>query len=333
MNPPRKDGLVPSFTTLIAGCLRPGSPGRSASTVEKTMSNERILYGFRRCRHGRASDIKRRDRRTPSRRANRCMARPQPLVVFVDYPGRRPEAHLSELGLERAGYRICELLRHPLPPASRLAAYASALLAREPVCAEATAVVAYCAAAPLAARVASQLWEATGAALPVIFLDPSQCDVQHILNAYATVVQQIEMGLDAAERRPPLEVRDGLHDPVNLGKALSADIHDRVCGALAASGFSEQECQAAKGQGAALYVDWLHYLLAVHHRGEASQVGPVLNLISAAHSDDAAWLGVNAGETLRVECTRANLARRAETFDRVVEFLAVTTTSVPKGRP
>jgi hypothetical protein len=254
----------------------------------------------------------------------------QPLVVFADYPGRRPEAHLSHLDLGRVGYRTLELLRHPLPSASRLDAYAGALLAREPTCAEATALVAYCAASPLAAQVASQLSEAAGAALPVVYLDPSRCNAQHIVKAYATVVEQIEFGLKPAEKRPPLEIRDGLRDPMALGEALSADVHDRVRMALAASGFSEQEREVAKGSVAAVYVDWLNYLLAVHHRGEPYEVGPVLNLISANHPADAAWLGVTAGDTRRVKCARADLARRDEVHDLIVDFLAATTATVPE---
>ncbi len=258
------------------------------------------------------------------------MADGQPLVVLVDYPGRRPEAHLSQLGLARAGYRCCELLRHPLPPASRLDKYASALLARETVFAEAAAVVAYCAAAPLAALAASQLAGATGARLPVVFLDPSQCHAQHILGAYATVVEQIDAEVDPLERRPPLKVQDGLDDPVSLGEALSADVHARVRVALAASGFSEQECETAKGPAAAVYVDWLQYLLSLHHRVKASDAGPILNLISAAHPADTAWLGVTERETLRIECTRADLARREETLDLIVDFFAATTATTPR---
>lgn len=254
----------------------------------------------------------------------------QPLAILADYPGRRPEAHLSELELERAGYRDLELLRHPLPAASGLDRYAAALLAGEPACAEATAVVAYCASAPLAAHVASQLSDAGAEPLPVVFLDPSRCDLWHIERNYALVLEQVEAGIDPAWRRPPLEVRDRLDDPVGLGEALTADVLDRVRNALAANGFSEEECEAAKGAAAAVYVDWLNYLLAVHNRGDARAPGAVLNVLSAAHPADSAWPGKGAGTSVRVECSRAELAQREETFELIADFLAETAAAVSR---
>jgi hypothetical protein len=244
------------------------------------------------------------------------------LVLYVDYPGRRPEAHLWELGLHDAGWRTVELVRHPLPAATKLRDYATALLEREPTCADATGVVAYCAAAPLAAEVANQLAARTGVPLPLVFLDPSRCEQHHLTRGYATVVEQIDSGTDTNERRPHLDVLEGLHDPVAMGEAFATDLEARVRAALLSAGFADHEMEASKGPVASVYLDWLNYLLAVHHRGDVVATGPVLNLLSASHPADTAWLGVSARDTLRVECTRAELARRSESIDLIVDFLA-----------
>lgn len=259
--------------------------------------------------------------------ASRTALDEERLVVVVDYPGRRPEAHLTELPLERAGFRVCDLLRHPLPSAAPLAAYARSLIAREAACADAVAVLGYCAAAPLAAEVASQLSSAGGSPLPVVFLDPSRCNAHHIVAAYASVLQQIDGSTDRVLGLTASRLHEQLGDPVALGATLAADVEDRVRSVLSAGGFDERECDAAVDATAVVYAGWLNFLLAVHNRGEAAHEGPVFNLISAAHPADAAWLGVRASDTRRLPCTRAELARRSETFDLIVEFLNTTTRS------
>ncbi|MET8022329.1 hypothetical protein, partial [Streptomyces decoyicus] len=82
---------------------------------------------------------------------------PPRTVLVLDYPGRRVEARIEELGLEEHGYDVRYLLSQPLPRHHLAADYAEALLATHPVLDDVRAVLAFCMAAPLAQEVAARI--------------------------------------------------------------------------------------------------------------------------------------------------------------------------------
>jgi hypothetical protein len=131
-----------------------------------------------------------------------------------------------------------------------------------------------------------------------------------------------DSGAEPGERYPQVDVLEGVHDPAALGASLATDLRSRVRAALVSAGFAEQELEAAKGSVTSAYLDWLKYLLAVHHRGDVIAIASLINPLSTAHPADISWLGEIPCDTLRVECTRAEFPRRDESLDLIIDFLA-----------
>jgi hypothetical protein len=244
------------------------------------------------------------------------------LVLVLDYPGRRPEAHISEMHLEEAGFDCRYLLTHPLPDELGTLPYAKQLWARLSQSAyRPAAVISYCATAPLAVSIAALAAADDCRALPVVFLDPSQCHVHHIADGYVSVVRQIEGRAQRSGRPPLLDVADLLRTPRRLMEQIAEDLTCRASVTLAADGFREAEVSEAMANVIDLYLEWLTYLVAVHHREQPYPAGNLLQIISHNHPQDAGWLGVSAGQTVRINCDRPSLATYQETRAVVLDFL------------
>ena len=244
----------------------------------------------------------------------------KPTLLILDYPGRRPEAHICDLDLEGLGFDCRYLLTRPLPGEVSTVEYARRLTERSGLPERgAVAVLSYCAAAPLAAAVAKRI--APEAPPPVVFFDPSRCHEYHIVNGYASVVRQIDGGEPGARGRPLLDVGPRIGRPALLIRQIADDLRDRARTALMAEGFDEQEAAEPAGQVVEMYVEWLTYLLAVHHRPASAAMGQVLHVISRRHPDDLGWLATGDVRTLRIDCDRPALARSERTRDAVRAFL------------
>jgi hypothetical protein len=244
----------------------------------------------------------------------------KPALLILDYPGRRPEAHISDLGLERLGFDCQYLLTHPLPGEVGTTEYARELTARAEIPAHgAVAILSYCASAPLAAAVASRL--AVEKPPPIVFFDPSQCHRYHIIDGYAAVVRQIEGSERADGGRPLFDVEPGIAQPALLIAAIADDLLQRARTELTADGFGEVEADEPLEHVVSMYVQWLTFLLAVHHRPAGTPMGEVLHVISQRHPEDLGWLGTGNIRTVRIGCDRPSLARGDETRDVVEKFI------------
>ena len=160
-------------------------------------------------------------------------------LLILDYPGRRQEAHLSELGLEGLGFDCRNLLTHPLPDEVSTPPYARRLIDRADLPAQgALAVLSYCSSAPLAAAVAARL--ATDRPLPIVFFDPFHLHRQHISGRYIVAVRQIEGGEPAANGPPLLDIAARIGQP-GLVDEITGDLNARARAALASEGLDEAE--------------------------------------------------------------------------------------------
>jgi hypothetical protein len=241
-------------------------------------------------------------------------------LLLLDFPGRRPEAHLTDLGLDRPGVRCRSLLTHPLPTAFDTPSYAAELARRAGPLGAVDGIVAYCAAAPLGVAFA----HLTGA--PAVFLDPSRCEEWHISAAYATVLGQIA---GSGQPTPPLTA--SLADPARLIADVGADLRRRGREALEREGFSATEAGAVLGHTIDLYLQWFTFLLAVHRREQPSLLGPALQVLSRKHPELTPELGIERADTVRIDCERSELARHHRTRDAVLRFFGVTT-AIPAQR-
>jgi hypothetical protein len=244
------------------------------------------------------------------------------MLLILDYPGRRPEAHLRDLRLEEYGYDCRYLLDGLLPAAVDSWEYARQLYHREPDPPEgAVAVLSYCSAAPLAVSTARLGSAVDDLPLPMVFLDPGRCELHHLVDNYAAVVRQIEGAGTGTGSGPLLDIASLVSHPWALVERVEQDLLHRARLALAADGFDEAEASAPLDHMVGIYLQWLRYLVAVHHR----RPGPgreVLQVLSRHHAAGLDWLGVPDGELARVDCARPELPRHPGTRAVVLEFLA-----------
>ena len=242
-----------------------------------------------------------------------------PTLLVLDYPGRRPEAPVSAMNLDQAGYDCAYLLTPPLPTALSTPGYASELCAR-PLPDRADGLIAYCAAAPLALELATRL---TGRAepAPIVLLDPQPTPPSEINREYLDVVSQVEGRSPAPERPPLLDIEGLLGTPATLVERIGADLRRRAQLALAAHGLHVDEASGPVEGVVGVYVEWLIFLVAAHHSTPPAVHAPVLQVISRGHPDDAGWLGANDLRTVRIDCDRPELAAHPEARAAVLDFL------------
>ena len=257
------------------------------------------------------------------------------ILLMLDFPGRRPEAHLSDLRLEEHGFECRYPLTHPLPSEIDSDAYARELYARLPKeTGSVLAVLSYCATAPLA-MVMATLARNEDQPLPILFFDPSRCHECHLVNGYSAVVRQIDRA-ETAGAIPLLDIAKLLPDPALLVGSVAEDLRLRARLALAGDGFAENEVSGPLDHIVQMYLDWLTYLVAVHYSGSAGTIGDVLQIFSHKHEQGVDWLGVPGAPTVRLDCDRPSLASDPAARGVVLDFLAgiaagSTTTGVTHG--
>lgn len=239
-----------------------------------------------------------------------------PTLLVLDFPGRRPEAPVSAMDLDRAGYDCAYLLSSPLPTALSTPAYADELCAR-PVPDRAAGLLAYCAAAPLAIELASRLAQAA----PIVLLDPQPTSPSELNREYRVVVSQIEGRSAALDPPPLLDIEGLLAKPATLVECIGADLRRRAQLALASYGVRVDEASGPVEGVVGVYVEWLTFLVAAHHGAPAAGHRPVLQVISRGHPDDAGWLGADDLETVRIGCDRPELAAHPQARAAVLDFL------------
>jgi hypothetical protein len=241
-------------------------------------------------------------------------------VLLLDFPGRRPEAHLTDLGLDVTGVQCRSLLTHPLPAVFDTRSYAAELARRAAPLGAVDGIVAYCAAAPLAVA----FGHLTGA--PVVFLDPEPCDERDLADAYAGMLRQI-----GGDRQSWPGPAGWPADPAAMIAVAVADLRRQGKEALGRDGFSAGEAESALGHTIDVYRQWLTYLIAMRHHAQPPLTGPALRILSRRHPERTPGLGIDEARTVRVDCERAQLARHDETRKAVLEFIGIAA-AVPARR-
>ncbi|NEA33607.1 hypothetical protein [Streptomyces sp. SID13031] len=241
------------------------------------------------------------------------------MLLVLDYPGRRPEAHVSEMRLDQCGFDCTEGLTSLLPTALTTSAYAEQLYAQQPLD-RPVAVIAYCATAPLAVAMA-RLHAGLGDPLPLVLLDPQQTPPSEIVLEYHEVVRQVEGKAPLTQRPPLLDIEGLLATPEVLVERIAEDLRLRARLALEAYGLGGADASGPVEGVVGVYVEWLTFLVAAHYGEQPSPLGPVLQVLSRVHPADAGWLGAADLQTVRISCDRPELAINADARAAVLDFL------------
>ena len=219
------------------------------------------------------------------------------MLSVLDYPGRRPEAPVTALGLDD----MVPLLTEPLPVEVTGPAYAARLGAvRGPV-------LAYCAASALAVHLAGDV--------PLVFFDPMPTTDDDVARAYAAAVAQVPGGSDAPRVDLP-------SDPELLVKVVREDLAGRAETALRAQGLGDDVIADPVAHFARQHAAYLAYLLAARGALPSRPVGPMLQVLSRDHPSHEDWLPDGELTTVRVDSDRAGLTAHELTRTAVVSFLS-----------
>jgi hypothetical protein len=228
------------------------------------------------------------------------------VVAVLDYPGRRPEAPVTALGLDD----MVPLLTDPLPVEVTGPAYA-ARLGGPP-----GPVLAYCAASAIAVHLAHRREHVPA----LVFFDPMPTTDADVVRAYATAIGQVP---GSGERATPF---DELPDePDLLLKAVREDLARRTEKALRAQGLGDDVIAEPVAHFARQHVAYLAYLLAARGPLPREPLGPMLQVLSRDHPDHHDWLPEGELTTVRVDSDRAGLTAHQSTRTAVLSFLSTTT--------
>lgn len=231
-------------------------------------------------------------------------------VVVVDYPGRREEGRVSDLGLPEAGFDVIDVLAPDASPVTDPDDYPRVLRERAGPSAGTTAVLGYCLAAPLALSLARAL------NIPLVMLfEAADITAEVIATEYTAI------GSPGSEPESVLigrwsaaELATGTEVLTRMRTALGT-----VLGAVLGEDGGERE-------GAeillAAYLDWLTFLVAGHRAGLADGQGPaVVNIVSRSGAGGSTGKRGPDVETVAFDCDRNALLHQPGVREFVVNRL------------
>lgn len=252
---------------------------------------------------------------------------PEPLLLVLDYPGRRAEARVAELGLESHGFAAEYLLQAPFVRRLRAAEYADELVSRVPAHRPCAAVLAYCMAAPIAQEVAARVGGGADP-VPLVLFDGEPSTPVAIEDQYGASAQQFGADLGAVTRidaDPRMfdatALRDRPAEPVELMR------RGLVTLGTAALSEGEDDLDAAETalEMAEFYLDWLVHLVAAYNATWPAWGGPTYHVMSRDHRYVRDWPGATETVRIRLDVARAELLRHPDALPAVKKFLHGTT--------
>ncbi|MFD4857920.1 hypothetical protein [Streptomyces atratus] len=228
------------------------------------------------------------------------------MVAVLDYPGRRPEAPVTALGLDG----MVPLLTDPLPVEVTGPAYAARLDGFP------GPVLAYCAASALAVHLAHRLERPRA----LVFFDPMPATDADVARAYTIAGDQVP---GSSEQAVPVgELPD---EPDLFLKAVHEDLTQRTETALRAQGLGDDAIAEPVAHFVRQHVAYLAYLLAAQGPLPREPVGPMLQILSRDHPDHRDWLPEGELTTIRIDSDRAGLTAHESARNVVLSFLSATT--------
>ncbi|MGN9846705.1 hypothetical protein ACTMTI_52260 [Nonomuraea sp. H19] len=228
---------------------------------------------------------------------------------------------MADLELSPFGIELTPLMGDSLPVRFTARDYAMDLLSRSPLASDGVhAILAYCAAAPIAQEMAQLLVERGAGPVPLVLFDADPCEADALWQGYSACVTEA----DGQASTAPLSasVLSGLlRDPRALVCVLEKDLSDRVLKSLAADDLSEEELVFCHEQIMRSMLDYLIYLVSAHHSTRPAWGGSVLHIASKGHPYCGPWQGAARTQLIRVTCDKADLLRHPDTVEAVSAFV------------
>ncbi|MEV5202839.1 hypothetical protein [Streptomyces sp. NPDC053720] len=244
-------------------------------------------------------------------------------LVVLDFPGRRAEAHLSDLRLEDLGWDVLYAISEPFSRSvepSRYVAHLAGRCSGVPV----RAVLAYCMAAPLARELAERLGGA-GGPVPVVFFDGEPGAGAEIRETVGAVVRQLtggpaeQLGGELAAAFADTELRER---PERAMAVLAEQVVRLGAEVFQEDGFDEDEAVAAATRVSGFYLDWIAFLVASFRAGSPSSgAGSVTHIRSADHPVSDDWIRAGSLDVHIVDCVRAGLLADPRTRELTAHLL------------
>ncbi|WP_100525564.1 hypothetical protein [Mycobacteroides abscessus] len=255
---------------------------------------------------------------------------PKTTLIVVDYPGRRPEGHIADLGLDAPWLRVDFALVHPFAVDVSVAAFVKQMVANIRLSnSSAISVAAYCMAAPLAQELVAFLSNLGYRVNSLVFLDG-------VPGRYEAVAEAVRNALeDIAGHRISLEKwRDISLDEYQLRlrpAAFFATVRDAIVGCARAELLSEGDDQNSAEIGAIEatkgYLEWIGYLSASYRCSFPPIDSEMIHLVSRDHELIESWPGAKSTRLVKIDCDRASLLQARQTKDAVYAVIA------PSGYP
>lgn len=248
----------------------------------------------------------------------------RPVLLILDYPGRRKEARITELGLAERGFDARSLLKAPFVRELTAREYAARLAERVgPLDRPVTAVLAYCMAAPIAQELAASL-SAGGEPVPMILFDGEPATPDAVEEQYATTVKQFAEQLGASAV-PAIDPSTFIAEMLSGDPAECVERMRRSLVQMGVSALSDGEDDGEDDDGAEtaedmadFYLDWLVHLVAAHNASWPAWGGDVYHVMSRTHGYAEQWPGARSMTSTRLESIRPELLRQPE-IGRLVE--------------
>lgn len=249
----------------------------------------------------------------------------EPVLVVVDYPGRRSSARVADLGLAGLGFAVRPVLEPPGVRAVAADEYARALLDEHGPFPGVAAVLAYCMAAPVGQELAA-LFSRGRVPVPLILFDGRPATIDAVIDQYRVAAGQLldQLGgrghVDGQwvpdrtllENDPRAALAEMTRSLTSIGVAALSD------GSDAADALDDRD---VVDEVVSHFMDWLAHLLAAYHWPRSPWDGAVLHVMSSAHNVNGPWPGARSTEEVRIDAPRVELLSTASARQAVLEYL------------
>jgi len=248
----------------------------------------------------------------------------RPLLAVLDYPGRREEAAVADLRLHEHGFDVCYLLTDPLPYETSAGAYARRLVDRLDPGRPVTAVLAYCLAAGIGHEVAAALTTPAAPAPPLVLFDAGAGSVEAVVEAYHSAVVQLGGGPDEGPDVVAMLAADvpAQQRSAALVAAMRTTLTRLAIAALLDDDDEPEDVAETAAQLTERHLRWVVHLVAAATAGSPAWGGDVLHVMSRDHPFADDWPGAGSTRPVRVDCSRRELLRTAQTAQAVLSWLA-----------
>lgn len=243
------------------------------------------------------------------------------VLLFVDYPGRRPEGRLTDLHLETEGYAVQPLLHELLPREPDAGDYVRALLPAVDLSRPVDAVLAYCAAGGIGHETAAQLARRQAKPPSLVLFDAEPCSPAAVMEAYRVALTQMVWGVSVPAAPLPDLVQTLTDQPRLFLDRVGKHLLELAVAVLSHDGEEFDGIDVIAAQIADHHLRWIAHLLASCTASLTPWGGEVLHILSDDHTFAGDWPGARRSSTQRMDAGHSELLRDPQTRQVVDTWL------------